>query len=177
MGTQIDIWTPNVKKEERFCKDSSMETLIQLLPKYNVIGFKSIELDTYMTGTLHTLYLLKIKDFSNKYLEPKKFVKEIDFSEFGEIIRKDSYKIGLIKKFGEKYLVKKVEEQGPIFIDQGKGPTWNESSRIENYFETRIEKPVIEMEENLRDLLNYSNVLMGKFLSLPELEEIILSKN
>jgi len=133
-------------------------------------------LNTFKKGTKNNFYLFKIKEFSNKYLEPKKFVEEIDFSEFGEVEMNPKEKLKLIKEFGEKYLITTRIKKGPVYIQPGIGPSHHETKIIENYFENRIKNRNLEKEQNLIDLLRYSNVLIERNLSLPELEEIILSK-
>ena len=154
MGTKIEIWSPMKKIDDLFCRENSIKTLKKLVNNYNVMGFNSINLNTYHRGNKNNLYLFRIKKFNDEQLMPINNLEEIDFSGFGQISRTKKEKIYLIRRFGEKHLIKT--------------PT-------EDYFKTRTKKIDEEKEENLNDILTYTNALLNENFTFFDLQDIMAS--
>ena len=176
MATEIEIEHSRGKYENYFCKENPYEVLVKLVNKFNVKGFNSVELQEYSRGKNNEYYKIKIGKFLKKGLEATEKFDEINFPEFPKIKRTEKEKRDLIKRFGQKYLIKNTEKHCPTFIKLGIGSTGEKPGEVENYFETRFLKPDNEKEKNLMDITIYATVLLGTGLSFSDLEGIILSK-
>lgn len=162
MATRIMMRFSGRVFPDQCCKESPLEILEKIGTKYNVTGYKSIELACF--GSFgNDEYRIILKVFGTPDLSVSQSFDESRLSEFPEIDLTQERQEAVLSQFIRKYFVKEVVSPAFFIMKQ------------ENYFKSRMKNPEVAKEFNLKDFLEYSRVLTGnKNLHIFDLERFAL---